>query len=423
MKRRDIILLILVGLTSLSLAGVAAYFSVFGLSKLFVAKFTIILFSILELGKLIGVTYLHSYWKTIHWFKKSYMLLGVIIMMTITSIGIYGYLSASYSSTSMKLNVINKKVELLKHKKIFFNKQIESINKQINFKDKRINQLTNLRTQQETRLDSLVNNKYWYNAKATRKEIDNSNKEIKTIGIDIVNYNKKIVALNDSISKYDIQIIQMNNNDHSVDLGPLKHLSDAFNISMDRLVNFLIFAIIIIFDPMAISLLLAFNDILKRYRKDENDEDDNNEIPINKDEETDKNKNKETDKNKDLIELKDIEKLKSELNNIKEDYIKLKKMIENDSDSINENYKKTQNKISDFNKEISKIKELNIKYKSEIKELIKETNEEIENFKDDFEDKLHDKFQDFKENLQDKLDDFWDDTDRPNNSKTKIIFK
>jgi len=453
MKKNHRFYQILVGVTALSLAGVAAYFSVFGLSKLFVATFTILLFAILELGKVVAVTYLHTYWKSTHWLKKSYMLLGVIVMMTITSVGIYGYLSAAYDGTKSKLDVSNKEIVLYENKKEVFFKQIEGIENQIAYKDKRLTQLTELRTQQETRLDSLIANNRWHNVKKTREDINIANEDIKDLDSSIVAYNQDIVALNDSINRYDILIIEKGNNEHSADLGPLKHLANAFNVDMDTVVNWLIFAIIFIFDPMAIALLLALNDITARRRREKqetipepdkpnNGKSEETETETETEPETELETETEVEENK-VKNLDGMEKvnpvvekpkednslkeLKLELSNIrKEFYEELQNIEFVDNTELYEKIKtdldNTKENIKEFNESINEMKSLSEENKEELEEKINEITKDIEEFKEDLEERLQDKLLDFQENVQDKLDEFWVSEDEPKKKK-KIVFK
>ena len=101
-------LAILVLITSLAIASVAAYFSIIGLALLFVGsgQSIIIMGTALEVGKLIVVSFLHHYWEKLGFLLKSYLVLATIFLMGITSIGIYGYLSNGYNATSNKVKEI-----------------------------------------------------------------------------------------------------------------------------------------------------------------------------------------------------------------------------------------------------------------------------------------------------------------------------
>ena len=89
----------LVALSAFSLAGAAAFFSVTGLSKLFggAQEAVIIMASSLEFSKLVTASFLHKYWKTIEWKLRTYLTIGTVTIMFITSAGIYGFLSSAYS--------------------------------------------------------------------------------------------------------------------------------------------------------------------------------------------------------------------------------------------------------------------------------------------------------------------------------------
>ena len=113
--------------STLSLAGTAAYYSVFGLSSLFAgAKFEVIIMaSALELAKLIVASYLHNHWKKLGWMLKSYLTLGVGILMIITSAGIYGFLTSAYQTTADQLTIVDKQVAVVEMKRDRFSESLE----------------------------------------------------------------------------------------------------------------------------------------------------------------------------------------------------------------------------------------------------------------------------------------------------------
>ena len=92
-----------VGLSALFVAINAAYFSIFGLSKLFAGATlsVIVMASSLELGKLVGARFLYRYWHKIHGLMKTYMLIAVILLIGITSMGIFGFLSNAYQEAKV----------------------------------------------------------------------------------------------------------------------------------------------------------------------------------------------------------------------------------------------------------------------------------------------------------------------------------
>lgn len=114
MKIRNRLLAFLVLSASISLAATAAYYSVFGISKLFASQAlaVIIMASILEISKLITAAYLEKYWKVIHWTRKAYLMLAMAVLMAITSLGIYGFLVSAYQDTAYKVQSVDKRVQL-----------------------------------------------------------------------------------------------------------------------------------------------------------------------------------------------------------------------------------------------------------------------------------------------------------------------
>ena len=106
-------LAIILLITSLSIAGVAAYFSIIGLSLLFVGSSTaiIVMGSALEIGKLVAVTSLHHLWYKLNGILKTYLFIAVIILSVITSVGIYGYLSNGYNTTSITVHAYQQNIE------------------------------------------------------------------------------------------------------------------------------------------------------------------------------------------------------------------------------------------------------------------------------------------------------------------------
>ena len=164
---------ILVALSALTLAGAAAFFSVTGLSKLFGGAKTevIVMASALEFAKLVTASFLHRYWKTLKWQIKTYLTIGVVTVMIITSAGIYGFLSNAYSVTSNKLQNVDAQVQMVDQKKTIINSEITRLQENKTLKSNRVQSLVNLRTQQEARVDSLYNRKQTSSANRVELQI------------------------------------------------------------------------------------------------------------------------------------------------------------------------------------------------------------------------------------------------------------
>ena len=106
-------LALLVIITALAIASVGAYFSIVGLSLLFVGsgQAIIVMGTALEVGKLVVVSFLHQYWERIGLSLKAYLMVAILILMTITSIGIYGYLSFGYNTTTNKIKGFEEQIQ------------------------------------------------------------------------------------------------------------------------------------------------------------------------------------------------------------------------------------------------------------------------------------------------------------------------
>jgi|TARA_Y100000310_G_scaffold190373_1_gene190327 hypothetical protein len=223
-----------VGLATLLVAGSAAYFSVFGLSKLFAGATlsVVIMAGSLEFGKLVSASFLYRYWDTANQWLKIYMLVGVITLVLITSAGIFGYLSNAYQGATIN-----------------FEKQSTTLF----YKEDRLEQLEEdkvyLKEELEQSLSSLPDN--YITAKRNLRE----------------DYNPKVLALNDQILgiKQEIGDLKVGLIETGVDVGPAIYLARIFNTDIDTVVKFFILILIFVFDPMAVSLVIAYNNIV--YKK------------------------------------------------------------------------------------------------------------------------------------------------------------
>lgn len=259
-------------LMALIVAGCAGYFSVIGLSQLFAGSATmvIIMASILEVGKIVTTTALHKYWNDLAKTIKIYLSVSVIILMIITSAGIYGFLSNAYQKTANKLEIHESGVNILEEKKIIFEKNISENNTIKDAKTKRIDQLNNLRLNQENRLDVATSNRA---KNAVRNDISLANQEIQKLTADIDDLTEKNKLLNDSVNKYSIQILSFkSSSDVAGEVGPLKYISELTNIPMNRVVNYLIILLIFVFDPLAVALIIATNKVFEIEKEKMNTE-------------------------------------------------------------------------------------------------------------------------------------------------------
>ena len=252
-----------VALAATLVAGCAAYYSVFGLSQLFAGASlaVIIMASSLEFSKIIAVSLLQRYWDKIKVGLKVYLLVGVFILVCITSAGIYGFLSNAYQKTAHKLEISESEVKVLTTKKDLFQKSINDNQSIVDSKKTRLSQLGNLRTNQETRLDG-ANSKS--DKRTARADIDAASKEIQKLNSEIDILSSKNSQLSDSVNLYSKKAIELQSNDSAVsEIGPLKYLAQLTGYPMDKIINWFILLLIFVFDPLAVALVFATNKILE----------------------------------------------------------------------------------------------------------------------------------------------------------------
>ena len=248
---------------ALAVAGCAAYFSVWGLSQLFAGASTavIIMASVLEVGKIVTTTALHTYWSKLAKTLRVYLTISVAILMIITSAGIYGFLSNAYQSTANKLEIHEGELGVLDTKKTTFEKSVADNQKLIDTKTKRLDQLSNLRSSQEARMDNSNSNRV---RNSVRSDIKSADSEIQKLNGEIDALNAKNVVLSDSINTYNVKMIQLKSgSDVVAEVGPLKYISHLTGIPMASVVNYLILLLIFVFDPLAVALVLITNRVFE----------------------------------------------------------------------------------------------------------------------------------------------------------------
>lgn len=255
---------IFVGLIALSLAFCAAFFSIIGLSKLFAgaALAVIIMASSLEASKLVIASFLYQFWNTVNKTLRAYLLVAVSIIMIITSIGIYGFLSGAYQTTKSKYDLTQTHVDSLTAKQIYYESSVNTFKNQLDNKNNQLNNLTSIRNSQEQRATQLItSNRSSNSADRSARQTDAS---IKTLNLDIDSLNKQIISYTDSVTKIKVAITQLVlKNEISSELGSLVYISKILNVPMNKVVNVLIILFIIVFDPLAICMVLAFNFLNK----------------------------------------------------------------------------------------------------------------------------------------------------------------
>jgi hypothetical protein len=244
---------------AIGLGGTAAYYSIIGLSKLFagVATAVIIMASFLEISKLTLATLLHSYWKELSKISKIYYTVSIIILSLITSAGIYGMLSSGYQEISNKLSNTESQISLIETKRDNLKEQLISYNLEKETSNKSITDLraglSNNIIQYKDKKGDIITTTSSSTRNSLEKQLDQAISRQNII-------NSKIDELNSQLFEYETQIIEIKTNDDiASEIGPLKYLSKLLGVSMDEIINIFLLVIIFVFDPLAISLVVAAN--------------------------------------------------------------------------------------------------------------------------------------------------------------------
>jgi len=221
-------------LTAIALSAIAAFYSVIGLAQIFPGSFwpIILMGSVLEIAKLVTVSWLYNNWEETNRLMRYYFSIAIILLMLITSMGIFGYLSRAHIESNVVIGA-------------------NSV------------QLKTLETQEKIARDKLeyLLKRAGDPATATNK-ID---KEIQTTQNELNRLSKEKLPLMKEENKL------------TAEIGPIKYIAEIFYSKddpsfIDKAVRLVIFTIIIVFDPLAILLLIAANQTYKRFRNKEEEQ-------------------------------------------------------------------------------------------------------------------------------------------------------
>lgn len=262
---------------ALGLSGTAAYYSVVGLSIVFVgvALPVIIMGSFLEISKIAIATYLHDKWKETYGILKIYMSIALVTLSLITSLGIYGLLSTGFQGNIAKLEINEKKIKNVEVKRNRFNEIKIELTSEKTILDGDITKLrdgvsNNTTTQSvDRKTGQVITRANDGNRKLFESQLLQAQVRRDTIA-------KRIDSMNDSITQIDINILNMESKEISgSELGALKYVSELLDWDIKRTANLFILILIFVFDPLAITLVIATNQAFKGKRKkeDDNDED------------------------------------------------------------------------------------------------------------------------------------------------------
>jgi len=250
----------LIAFSALSVSASAAFYSVSGLSKLFAGASleVIIMAGSLEFAKLVTASLLYQYWDTINKTLRTYLSISTVILVLITSMGIYGFLSAAYQETYSKLSAVENKKGFIQKKIDFYQNDVNRYDEEIERISSNISTLSNAKASTIQVRDTSVSGGF-------RQTISTTELRMAQSRINIEEENRKLAQekrtiASDSLQKFQLQVLELdNNNEVAGELGPLQYLSGLTGTSMDKIINWLLLIIIFVFDPLAISLVVAAN--------------------------------------------------------------------------------------------------------------------------------------------------------------------
>jgi hypothetical protein len=265
------------------LAGCGAFFSVKGIGLLFSGSFyaAIVMASSLEFGKIMATSFLYRYWRKINNIIKMYLLAAVVVLMGITSLGIFGFLSQAFYSTKSNIDGIESQVSLLEAKKSSLKDQIASNNE-------RVKTLTETRKNQENNLSKVLDQSTtttvtksggFFGNDTQEKVVDKKSVELKSktlegMQVSISSLESNVEKINNinvnllsEVNSLDTSIIDLKKQISKSDIGTYKFIAEAFNVKIETVVKLFILIIVAVFDPLAVCLLLAYN--ISTNRKEE----------------------------------------------------------------------------------------------------------------------------------------------------------
>jgi hypothetical protein len=239
----------LIAFSAVLVAGCAAYFSVTGLGILFsgASIAVMVMAGSLEFAKLVTASYLKQKWDEIQILFKIYLTTAVLILMVITSAGIFGYLSNAFQQQNLKIDQVSREIEVWNQKITQNESEIERYNKQLEGQIKiRESQEKNIQTSTEA-----------------GRGISRYSEMVKRADTEIGKISDKINRLNEENAGHYEKINQIKNDNIEIEreVGGFRFVADAFGIDLNYVVKIFIFLIVFVFDPLALALVIAFNQL------------------------------------------------------------------------------------------------------------------------------------------------------------------
>lgn len=263
----------IIAFSALSVSASAAFYSVSGLSKLFAgASFEVMVMAgSLEVAKLVVASLLYQYWDTINKGLRAYLATATIILVLITSMGIYGFLSAAYQETYSKLLIQENEIEFIENKAQFYEADLVRYDTELARISENINILSNAKASGIQVRDTTSSTGFRQTISTTELRMAQKRIEVEEANRKEVQVKRQVAA--DSVQVFKLQILDLQNTSETAgELGPLQYLSGLTGTPMDKIINWLLLVIIFVFDPLAISLVVAANFAFDQARIEEDED-------------------------------------------------------------------------------------------------------------------------------------------------------
>ncbi len=243
-------------ISGLAISTVAVYYSVVGLTAIFsAAAASIIIMGVaLEISKLVATVWLKQNWSIAPISVRIYLLMAITVLMLITSMGIFGFLSKSHSDQSLVSGEVVSRLQVIDQKILTSKENIESARKQLKQLDDAVDQVMS-RTTSESGADK---------SNAIRRS---QQKERTRLNAEIAAEQKLIAQLNEEASPIRSQVRKV-----EAEVGPLKYIAaliygETDQTILEKAVTWVILLIVLVFDPLAVILLLASQISFQSFRQ------------------------------------------------------------------------------------------------------------------------------------------------------------
>jgi len=267
-KLQERIFPFIIALSALSVSASAAFYSVTGLSKLFAGASTevFIMAGSLEISKLVIASLLYQYWDTLNKLLKIYLSIACLVLILITSAGIYGFLSSAYQETAALAGNIDAQISLVEVKRDNIQEQLAVYNEEKSSINEAVTELrsglsNNVIQYKDKETGEIITTTSSSTRRALEKQLDQAIDRQTKI-------NNKVDELNTQLFEYETEIVEIQSGSEvASELGPLKYLSGLTGMGMDSIINYLLLIIIFVFDPLAIALVVAANFAFSQLKK------------------------------------------------------------------------------------------------------------------------------------------------------------